>query len=97
MRLLWVSRAENRHPGAASAVTAKALPRDLTHAGGARAQARPRTEGAAGTGGPLHRPEPPTPAAVVMPPEAGAAQGDGGPRTRPSRAPAQTPSPARGS
>ena len=38
-----------------------------------------------------------TPAAAVVPPDAGAAQGDGGPSTRPSRAPAQTPSPARGS
>lgn len=40
MGLPWVSRAENRHPGAASAVTATAPPHDLSHAGGARARGR---------------------------------------------------------
>lgn len=44
-----------------------------------------------GTGGPLHRPEPPTPAAAVVPPDAGEAQGDAVPRPGPRGHPPKPP------
>lgn len=95
----WVMRAENQHPGAASAVTAKAPPHDLLTTPRARGRggAGPALDGGrGGDGRAAPPPGTPTPAAAVVLRTPGGA-GRRGPPTRPSRAPAQTPSPARGS